>query len=75
MAGVAMWLCGCDSELTAGEWSAWQMTRRLRLVEHCCPQHGMTTLAKISPLPAQEAHAWTTMPAQQRAATSRVHPD
>jgi hypothetical protein len=50
MVTVAMWLCGCDSEMTAGERGAWEMTRRLRLVEHTCPKHGMTTLAKINPL-------------------------
>ena len=52
MVTVAMWLCGCDSELTAAERNAWETTGLPRVVAHSCPRHGMTTLAKVStPLP------------------------
>ena len=48
MATVAMWLCGCDSEMTAAERSTWETTGLPRVVVHSCPKHGMTTLAKVS---------------------------
>jgi hypothetical protein len=48
METVAMWLCGCDSEMTAAERSAWETTGLPRAVVHCCPLHGTTTLARAS---------------------------
>ena len=48
MEKVAMWLCGCDSEMTAAERSAWETTGLPRAVVHCCPLHGTTTLARAS---------------------------